>query len=192
MKQTLLLLSLCLTAVAVRAQNAVQQTAPKSVFSNTSAVVVDAIKATAPARVEAVEQITATNVVERAATATYTAGKAIVLQPGFEARAGSVFAATIAPVSARSAEASSVLTLSAWPNPFQNQTTVEYSLPENSTVKHTLTDARGAVLRQDTPTDVQSAGVHRIGVDGANLPTGVYIYQLQTGNQTKTIRLLKQ
>lgn len=192
MKQTLLLLSFCLAATVAQAQNVVQRAATKSVFSNTSAVVIDAVHADATVDVKAVDQITATNVVERAATATYTAGKAIILQPGFEARAGSVFIATIAPVSARPAEAGSDLTVSAWPNPFQDLTTVEYRLPESSTVKHTLTDARGVILRQNTPTDVQPAGMYKVGVDGANLPTGVYIYQLQTGNQTKTIRLLKQ
>lgn len=192
MKQTLLFLSLCLAAATAQAQNIGQRTATKSVFSNTSAVVVDAVNADAFLDVQAVDQITATNVVARSATATYTAGKAIIFQPGFEAKAGSVFAATISPVAARSAEASSDLTVSAWPNPFQDLTTVEYKLPENSTVKHTLTDARGVVLRQNAPTDAQPAGIYKVGVDGANLPTGVYIYQLQTGTQTKTIRLLKQ
>ncbi|WP_375447068.1 3-coathanger stack domain-containing protein [uncultured Fibrella sp.] len=192
MKQTLLFLSLCVAATAAQAQNTGQRTATKSVFSNTSIALVDAVGTNAPVDVQAVDQITATNIVERSATATYTAGKAIVFQPGFEAKAGSVFAATIAPVAARSAEASSDLTVSAWPNPFQDLTTVEYKLPESSTVKHTLTDARGAILRQNAPTDAQPAGVYKVGVDGANLPTGVYIYQLQTGTQTKTIRLLKQ
>lgn len=193
MKQTLLLLSFCLVAAATQAQNVQQRpVAAKSVVAATSAVVVDAVNADASLDVKAVEQITATNVVHRAAAVTYTAGKAILLQPGFEARAGSVFVATIAPVSIKPAEAGSDLTVSAWPNPFQDQTTIEYRLPENSTVKHTLTDARGVVLRQNAPTDVQPAGVYKVGVEGANLPVGVYIYQVQTGSQTKTIRLLKQ
>ena len=191
MKKTLLLLSFCLAATAIQAQNAVQSTAPRSVFTNTSAAIVDAVSANAPMDVQAVDRITATNVVERAATATYTAGKAILLQPGFEARAGSVFVATVAPVSAKSAEAGAELTVSAWPNPFREQTTVEYKLPENSTVKHILTDARGTVLRQNALVDVQPAGVYKVDVEGTNLPTGVYLYQVQTGTQTKTIRLLK-
>lgn len=192
MKQTLLYLSFCLAATATQAQNVAQSTPTKSVFANAAVVVTEAVKANVPVDVKAVDQITAINVVEQAATATYTAGRAIILQPGFQARAGSVFIAAIAPVSAKPAEAGTELTVSAWPNPFQEQTTVEYKLPENSTVKHTLTDARGAILRQNAPVDVQPAGVYKVGVDGTNLPTGVYIYQLQTGTQTKTIRLLKQ
>ena len=193
MKQTLLFLLFCLAATATQAQNATQSTtAPGAVVAATSMVVVDAVKANAPVDLKAVDRITATNVVERAAVATYTAGKAILLQPGFEARAGSVFVATVAPVSAKQTETSADLMVSAWPNPFQDQTTVEYKLPETSTVKHTLTDARGTVLRQNNPVDAQPAGVYKVGVEGTNLPTGVYIYQLQTGTQTKTIRLLKQ
>ncbi|NID09787.1 3-coathanger stack domain-containing protein [Fibrivirga algicola] len=193
MKKALLLISFCFAATAMQAQNAIQSaTAPKSVFANTSMAVVDAVKANEPVDAKAVDQIMATNTVERAASATYTAGKAIILQPGFEARAGSVFVATVAPVAARSVEAGADLTVSAWPNPFQDQTTVEYKLPENSKVKHTLTDSRGAILRQNAPIDVQSAGVYKISVEGTNLPTGVYLYQVQTGTQTKTIRLLKQ
>ncbi len=193
MKQALLLLSFCVAAATTQAQNAVQSTAStKSVFANSSAVVVDAVKADISMDVKAVDQITASNAVERAATATYTAGKAILLQPGFEARAGSVFIATVAPVSARATEPGSDLTLSAWPNPFQDLTTVDYRLPVNTTVKHTLTDAKGSIIRQNASTDVQAAGMYKIGVEGGNLPTGVYLYQIQTGTETKTIRLLKQ
>jgi Secretion system C-terminal sorting domain len=188
MKQTLLIISFCFAGVVAQAQNI----AVRPVAATNSALVVNAVRANAPIEVQAVEQIEAKNVVERSAVATYTAGKAVLLQPGFEARAGSVFLATIAPVSLQSAEAGSDLTVSAWPNPFQDQTTIDYKLPESSTVKHTLTDSRGVVLRQHTPTEVQPAGTYKVGVEGTNLPTGVYIYQVQTGSQTKTIRLLKQ
>ena len=191
MKQTLLLLSFCCLAAAAQAQNARQSTT-KSIHANTSATVSEAVEANAAIDVKAVERISATNVINRLATATYTAGKAITLQPGFEARAGSVFAATIAPVSARSAEVLPELTVSAWPNPFSDKTIVEYNMPENSTVKHTLTDARGSLIRQTNSDGTQAAGTYKVGVEGSNLPTGVYLYQLQTGTHTKTIRLLKQ
>lgn len=181
MKQPLLLCSFCLIAAATQAQDISQRTTvDRAVLTGQS---VD---------VKAFEAISARNVVERSASATYTAGKAITLTPGFEARAGSVFQATIAKVSANSAERLPELMVSASPNPFQELTTIEYTLPEASTVKHTLTDERGAVLRQNDSDGVQPAGKHRIGVEGTNLNTGVYLYQINTGKQTKTIRLLKQ
>ena len=181
MKQTLLSLSFCLAAMATYAQDVDQR-----------AVVSRSVQANARYDLKAVESISATNVVEQRATATYTAGKAILLQPGFEARAGSVFQATIAPVSARSVEPGSGLLVSASPNPFQDLTTVEYTLPETTAVKHTLTDIRGGVIRHTESDGAQSAGTYKVGVEGNNLPSGVYLYQLQTDKQTKVIRLLKQ
>jgi hypothetical protein len=181
MKHTLLSLSICLVALAANAQDIDQQ-----------AQVSQSVRANARYDLKAVERISATNLVERQATATYTAGKAIVLQPGFEARAGSVFQATIAPVSARLAEPGSGLLVSASPNPFQDLTTVEYTLPTATTVKHTLTDARGGVIRQTESDGIQAAGTYKLGVDGGSLPTGVYLYQVKTDNQTKVIRLLRQ
>ena len=46
----------------------------------------------------AVDKLTAANVVETGATARYTAGQSVTLQPGFVAQAGSVFLATIQPI----------------------------------------------------------------------------------------------
>ncbi|MBO0938935.1 T9SS type A sorting domain-containing protein [Fibrella sp. HMF5335] len=181
MKQTLLSLSFCLVVMAATAQDVDQQ-----------AVVSQSVRANIRYDLKAVQHISATNVVEQQATATYTAGKSIMLNPGFEARAGSVFKATIAPVSARSAEPGSGLLVSASPNPFQDLTTVEYTLPTATTVKHTLTDARGGIIRHSESDGVQAAGTYKLGVEGGNLPTGVYLYQVKTDNQTKVIRLLKQ
>ncbi|CCH02604.1 hypothetical protein FAES_4605 [Fibrella aestuarina BUZ 2] len=181
MKQSLLLCSFCLIAAATQAQDISQRTTVERTISAGQAV-----------DVQAFEAISARNVVERSGTASYTAGKAITLTPGFEARAGSVFQATIANVTAPSSEVRPELLVSATPNPFQEQTVIEYTLPEASTVKHTLTDARGGIIRQNQSDGVQPAGKHRIGVEGTNLSTGIYLYQIQTGNQTKTIRLLKQ
>lgn len=181
MKQTLLSLSVCLVALAANAQDIDQQ-----------AQVSQSVRANARYDLKAVERISATNVVEQQATATYTAGKAILLKPGFEARAGSVFQATIAPVSVRSAEPGSGLLVSASPNPFQDLTTVEYTLPTATAVKHTLTNAGGGVIRHNESDGIQAAGTYKLSVEGANLPTGVYLYQVKTDNQTKVIRLLKQ
>jgi hypothetical protein len=181
MKQSLLLCSFCLITAATQAQDIAQRT-----------TVDRSVRAGESVDVKAFEAISARNVVEQSATASYTAGKAITLTPGFEARAGSVFEATIAKVSAKSAEVLPELLVSASPNPFQDLTTVEYTLPEAASVKHTLTDERGAVIRQSDSDGVMSAGKHRIGVEGYNLNTGIYLYQINAGKQTKTIRLMKQ
>ena len=192
MKHTLLILTICGATLSAHAQQTARLAA-QSIFSNTSVLVAAPVPANTSLEVQAVAQISATNRLSAGGAGQYSAGKSITLLPGFEANAGAVFAATIAPVAARTpAERTADMTVSAWPNPFQEQTTVEYSLPENTAVTHTLTDARGSILRRQEATGVQAAGTYRVGVEGASLPTGVYLYQLQTNSQTKTIRLLKQ
>jgi hypothetical protein len=181
MKHSLLIGSFCLLAVATQAQDITQR-----------ASINRSVSAGQSVDLKAFEAISASNVVERSAAATYTAGKAITLTPGFEARAGSVFQATIAKVEAKAVEPVAEMLVSATPNPFVDLTTVEYTLPEASSVKLTLIDERGSILRQSDSDGVQAAGKHRVGVEGTTLQTGIYLYQVQAGKQTKTIRLLKQ
>ena len=141
----------------------------------------------------AVDKLTATNVVEARATARYTAGQSVTLQPGFVAQAGSVFLATIQPiVGTPSPEPGTTLTVRAFPNPFETTTTVEYSLPESLRVTQTLTDANGRMIRQSDGQAVESAGPHRTVLDLSRLPVGVYLYQVQTGKDSQVLRLMKK
>ncbi|GAB3640933.1 hypothetical protein GCM10027423_15690 [Spirosoma arcticum] len=142
---------------------------------------------------QATEHLTATNAVEAGATAHYTAGQSITLQPGFLARAGSVFQATIRPVnSRRSPETGTTLTAKAFPNPFETTTTVEYSLPEAIRTTHTLTDAAGRPITRPDGRPVESAGLHQTALDLSQQPAGIYLYQLRTANGVKTLRLIKK
>ena len=142
---------------------------------------------------KAVVHLTATNAVERGATAHYTAGQSITLQPGFVAQAGSVFGTTIGPVdSRRPTESGTVLTVRAFPNPVESTVTVEYGLPEALRVNRTLTDAAGQIIRRSGGQEVESAGTHRTLLDLTRLPAGVYLYQIETGNGSKILRLIKR
>lgn len=141
----------------------------------------------------AIDNLTATNVVEARATARYTAGQSVTLQPGFVAQAGSVFLATIQPTtSTLSAEPGTTLTVRAFPNPFETTTTVEYSLPESLRVTQTLTDANGRMIRRSEGQAVESAGTHRTLFDLSHLPVGVYLYQVETGTGSRVLRLMKK
>lgn len=142
---------------------------------------------------KATETIVTRSVVSPGAVALFTAGQSISLQPGFVAQVGSVFEATIGVVVSSSTTSDvSALKVRAYPNPFVESTTIEYSLPKASLVEHTLTDLQGQVVRQlSDPTD-QPAGIHQTLVDGRNLPAGVYLYHLQTGKESQTFRLVKK
>ena len=143
---------------------------------------------------KAVETIVASNGVSRGSTALYTAGKSVTLQPGFVALAGSVFEATVAPVvSLRSVGDFPDLSLRAYPNPFSVQTTVEYTvLASDRSVRHTLMDVKGQVLRQFEEITGQATGRHQTQVDGGDLPMGIYFYKLEVGTESRTLRLLKK
>jgi hypothetical protein len=114
----------------------------------------------------------ASNALWSGARGQYTAGKSVTLQPGFVAQAGSVFTATIATV-VSSSLGNDVpgLSIRADPNPFIDQTIVEYSLPLGGRVCHTLLDAKGQVLQQSEDLKEQAVGTHQSKVWGI-------IYQL--------------
>ncbi len=72
-----------------------------------------------------------------------------------------------------------------YPNPFNPSTQIAYTLPQAADVHLAVYDLLGrevAVLAND----FQAAGAHAVTFDGANLPSGLYVYQLATPQQTRT------
>jgi hypothetical protein len=141
---------------------------------------------------KAVERLTASNQISSGAVAYYAAGKSVVLKPGFVAQSGAVFHAYIESVVFHNLRNENTLTVTAYPNPFDAVSTVEYTLPTAAKVSLTLTNSEGKVIQQATKGELQDNGRHQVKIDGANLPVGVYVYQVQTGEELKTIRLLKK
>ena len=140
---------------------------------------------------QATGSIRVQNAVAQGATAWYRAGRSVHLQPGFVARAGAVVTATVEPVvSPNRGVDGPGLAVQVYPNPFVEQTTVEYTVPQGGAIRQTLTDVNGRVLRQQILE--KTAGRHQTAIDGGNLPAGVYLYQLQVGNQTQTLRLIRK
>ena len=142
---------------------------------------------------KATESILARNTVAQSATALYSAGRSVSLHPGFVAQAGSVFAATVEPVfPSRPVGDAAGLSAGAYPNPFVDRTTIEYTLPLQGRIRHKLMNAKGQILRQSEELQEQAAGRHLTQVEGGNLPTGVYLYELLVGSQIRTLRLIKK
>jgi hypothetical protein len=67
-----------------------------------------------------------------------------------------------------------------YPNPFNPNTKISYSLPDAAPVSLKVYNALGqeviTLVNEDQP-----AGIHTVDFNGSNLPSGVYVYQLQAG-----------
>jgi len=67
-----------------------------------------------------------------------------------------------------------------YPNPFNPKTVVSYQLPEVSDVKLAVYDLLGREVAT-LVNERNAPGAYAVTFDGANLPSGVYIYRLTTG-----------
>lgn len=79
-----------------------------------------------------------------------------------------------------------------YPNPFNPETTIRFALPQAENVRLEVFNAVGqsvAVLFDGR----LSAGLHEQSFSGANLPSGLYFYQLLAGDhsETRLMMLLK-
>lgn len=81
-----------------------------------------------------------------------------------------------------------------YPNPFNPTTTIWYALPKSSHVTLQIINLQGQVVR--TLVDgSRSARVHQVTWDGNNdqgqrIASGIYLYRLQAGDISKTMRLI--
>ncbi|MEM6318913.1 MAG: reprolysin-like metallopeptidase [Bacteroidota bacterium] len=142
---------------------------------------------------------------------TFRANTAITLSPGFIAEAGCNFSAVIddclntfgAPITELQRSTISkrpmidkrqlraaALELVAIPNPFQQQTQINYVLPKTTEVAIHLLDINGRMLQNVVPPTLQKAGQYQIELNANNLASGVYLLQLQTGRMLVTEKLV--
>jgi hypothetical protein len=79
-----------------------------------------------------------------------------------------------------------------YPNPFNPSTNIKYDLPKNSFVKLVIFDELGREVKT-LVNENQPAGTYEITFNALLLPSGVYIYRLNTDgfSDTKKMILLK-
>lgn len=79
-----------------------------------------------------------------------------------------------------------------YPNPFNPSTTLEYFLPQSGHVTLKVYDPLGKEVAT-LVSEVQQAGKHKVSFNAASLPSGVYMYKIQSGefSQSKKMVLLK-
>jgi endo-1,3-1,4-beta-glycanase ExoK len=67
-----------------------------------------------------------------------------------------------------------------YPNPFNHQTNIKYSLRTNTKVNLSIYDINGRLVNT-LVNDIQSVGVYSVKFDATGLPSGIYMYKMQTG-----------
>jgi hypothetical protein len=78
-----------------------------------------------------------------------------------------------------------------FPNPVNNQATIEFSLEQSQNVSVQVFNTLGArVLNRDL--GVRPAGEQREVLDFASLQAGVYVVSIQAGTAVTTLRITKQ
>jgi hypothetical protein len=75
------------------------------------------------------------------------------------------------------------------PNPFAKTTNIEYTIPASQQVTLTLYDESGRLIRE-LVNGMQSVGTHKISFEQDNLQSGVYFYQMKSGEFVKTRRMM--
>jgi len=81
-----------------------------------------------------------------------------------------------------------------YPNPFNPSTTIAFDLAKAGNVKLSVYNVKGQLVRRLTHANLPG-GSHRVtwnGVDESNRPvaSGIYYYRLETGDYTKTNKML--
>ncbi len=79
-----------------------------------------------------------------------------------------------------------------YPNPFNPSTTIEYSIPEAGNVNLQVYNALGEELTE-LVNEYKKAGHYKINFEAKNVPSGVYLYKIESGkyNDVKKMILLK-
>ncbi len=79
-----------------------------------------------------------------------------------------------------------------YPNPFNPSTTIQFAIPEETSVRLTIFDVQGKEIERLVDRHLP-AGYHRVSWHSQNAPSGLYLYKLEAGeySNTKHMILLK-
>ncbi len=83
-----------------------------------------------------------------------------------------------------------ILSLTNYPNPFMDQTTIRYNLPNSGDVRLVLFDVCGREIKT-LVNERQSAGTYNMTISSENIPQGVSYCRLVSGAYTQTISLTR-
>lgn len=85
-------------------------------------------------------------------------------------------------------ETSSFVLEQNYPNPFRNETSIEFSIPNPGAVRFYIVDALGYIVQQST--DNYSEGRHTINVSMDRFPAGVYYYAIEFDGERQMRKMI--
>jgi len=87
-------------------------------------------------------------------------------------------------------EDKNIISLTSYPNPFRDQSTIKYQISNNSYIKMVICNVYGEVISTLVDKN-QTAGTYSVKLSNGLFPAGFYLCRLSAGENTKTIRLIK-
>jgi len=76
-----------------------------------------------------------------------------------------------------------------YPNPFNPTTQISYQIPKNSFVNLVIYNALGQEVTK-LVSQPQSSGKYTVEFNASNLPSGLYVYQLQAGEFSSVKKMM--
>lgn len=76
-----------------------------------------------------------------------------------------------------------------YPNPFNPNTTISYTLKENASVRLTVYDRLGREVKVLVD-ESQNAGTHTVEFTASNLPSGIYFYRIKANEKTEVRKMI--
>lgn len=134
----------------------------------------------------------------------YKANSSINLKAGFHAATGTEFLATIATckspvllkeptqerIASTNKQVNEMATLAAYPNLISTNTEINYSIPSEDKISLSIQDLKGQQLALLVDNALVNKGHYQLDWSANRLPPGMYLLQLETGNQTITEKLV--
>ena len=76
-----------------------------------------------------------------------------------------------------------------YPNPFSQNTIIEYKIPKDEKVKISVIDMQGKKI-VTLVNEIQQAGIYKINFSRNKLPAGTYLYRIEAGEYIETKKLI--
>lgn len=76
-----------------------------------------------------------------------------------------------------------------YPNPFNPSTNIEYRMPITSIITLKVYDALGKLIKT-LVNEVKNPGIYSVNFNAVGLPSGVYFYMINSGENTQTRKMI--